>query len=321
MLIAQAPLRVSLFGGGSDLPAFLRHNTGSVLSFAIDRRVFLVGHPFTHRDGIQLKYSKTENVSLPSELEHPIAREVLDRYGIRNFDLAVMADVPAGTGLGSSSSFTVAFLALVRHLCGIPTNPVDLAKEACEIEIEILKEPIGYQDQWASALGGINVLTFEGANVGVESLTLPATKVQELEQRLRLVPAGNPRSASELLKEQSQAIEPGSKAEFITQEMVKLVELGRAAIASDLDSLGPLLHEGWSLKKEVSPSVSSPTIDELYEKALKAGATGGKLLGAGGSGYLALYVPNSKSPEFDSVFPQQLSYHISSTGAGVIHES
>jgi len=321
MLIAQAPLRVSLFGGGSDLPAFLNHNIGSVLSFAIDRRVFLVGHPFTHRDGIQFKYSKTENVSLPSELEHPIAREVLDKYGIRNFDLAVMSDVPAGTGLGSSSSFTVAFLALVRHLCGIPTNPVDLAKEACEIEIEILKEPIGYQDQWASALGGINVLTFEGPNVGVESLTLTATRVQELEQRLRLLPVGNPRSASELLREQSKAIEPGSAAESVTQEMVKLVELGRIAVAFDLDSLGPLLDQGWSLKKEVSPSATSPEIDALYLKALNAGATGGKLLGAGGSGYLALYVPSGVSTDFDSAFPQQMSYHISSTGAGVIHES
>lgn len=321
MLIAQAPLRISLFGGGSDLPAFLTHNTGSVLSFAIDRRVFLVGHPFTHREGIQLKYSKTENVSLPSELEHPIAREVLDRYGIRNFDLAVMADVPAGTGLGSSSSFTVAFLALVRHLCNIPTSPIDLAKEACAIEIEILKEPIGYQDQWASALGGINVLTFEGSTVGVESLALSPTRVQELEKSLRLVPVGSPRSASELLKAQSNAIAPGSKAESVTQKMAKLVELGRAAISSDLDSLGPLLDQGWSLKKEVSPSVTSPEINAVYARALNAGATGGKLLGAGGSGYIALYVPSEKLTEFDSVFQQQLGYHISSTGASVIHES
>ena len=321
MLIAQAPLRVSLFGGGSDLPAFLKHNLGSVLSFAIDRRVFLVGHPFTHREGIQLKYSRTENVSLPHELEHPIAREVLSRYGIRNFDLAVMADVPAGTGLGSSSSFTVAFLALVRHLCNIPTNPVDLATEACDIEIGILKEPIGYQDQWASALGGINVLTFEGSEVGVESLTLSATRVHNLEQRLRLLPVGSPRSASELLKAQSSSIAPGSKVESVTQEMVKLVELGRTALTADLDSLGPLLDQGWSLKKEISPSVTSPEIDLLYAKALNAGATGGKLLGAGGSGYLAVYVPTDAAIDFDALFPEQLSYHISAAGAGVIHES
>ena len=128
MLIAQGPLRVSLFGGGSDLPAFLNANEGAVLSFAIDRRVFIVGHPFTHREGIVLKYSKSEDVRSASDLQHPIAREVLTRYGVTDIDIAVMSDVPAGTGLGSSSSFTVAFLAFVRHACGIPSTPVDLAR-------------------------------------------------------------------------------------------------------------------------------------------------------------------------------------------------
>ena len=135
MLISQGPLRVSLFGGGSDLPAFLESNEGAVLSFAIDRRVFIVGHPFTHRAGIVLKYSQSEDVESATELKHPIAREVLSRYGVTDIDIAIMSDVPAGTGLGSSSSFTVAFLAFVRNLCGLISTPEDLAREACDIEI------------------------------------------------------------------------------------------------------------------------------------------------------------------------------------------
>ena len=191
MLIAQGPLRISLFGGGSDLPAFLANNDGAVLSMAIDRCVYIAGHPFTHRDGILLKYSKTEDVPSPDALQHPIAREVLGRYNINNVDLAVMADVPAGTGLGSSSAFTVAFLSLVRQLKGLPSTPVDLAREACEIEIDVLREPIGYQDQWASALGGINVLRFSASEVQVERAAVDASTVRSLENNLHLIAVGS----------------------------------------------------------------------------------------------------------------------------------
>ena len=313
MLIAQGPLRVSLFGGGSDLPAYLDHNEGAVLSFAIDRRIFLAG--------ILLKYSKTEDVPAPKELQHPIAREVLTRYDVSDIDIAVMADVPAGTGLGSSSTFTVTFLAFVRHLCGIPTSPVDLAREACEIEIDVLKEPIGYQDQWASALGGINVLRFAGREVRVENLSLRATGIISLEQNLHLIPVGSPRSASELLKRQGGGISSGSKAEGLTSRMVDLVEQGRRALLTDTDAIGPLLDEAWALKREVADGVSNPEVDEVYARGRVAGATGGKLLGAGGSGYLAFYVPEQSLEQFTAQFPKQLGFQITSQGAGIIHES
>lgn len=321
MLIAQGPLRVSLFGGGSDLPAFLEHHDGAVLSFAIDRRVFIIGHPFTHREGIVLKYSKNEDVSTPGELQHPIAREILRRYNINNIDIAVMSDVPAGTGLGSSSSFTVAFLAFVRELCQLPSTPVDLAREACEIEIEVLKEPIGYQDQWASALGGVNVIRFHGKEVSVESVGLDAVSQQELEQNLLLVPVGKPRSASDLLAKQGNSLQPGSSAQNVTRKMVALVDQGKAALASDIDGIGPLLDEAWALKREVANGVSNPEVDAAYELGIKSGATGGKLLGAGGSGYLAFYVPKSRQQQFSEAFPKQLDFSISTQGAGVIHES
>lgn len=321
MLIAQGPLRVSLFGGGSDLPAFLEGNEGAVLSFAIDRRVFIVGHPFTHREGILLKYSQTEDVRQPQDLRHPIAREVLSRYEVTDMDIAVMSDVPAGTGLGSSSSFTVAFLAFVRHACGVPSTPVDLAREACEIEIEVLREPIGYQDQWASALGGVNVIRFAQGDVTVESVGLGAGQIEALESNLHLVPVGEPRSASELLARQGGDVKPGSSAEDTTRKMVALVDQGSRALRGSLDDLGPLLHEAWQLKRTVTEGVSNETVDALYARGIDAGATGGKLLGAGGSGYVAFYVPAEAHEQFARHFPKRLGFRISNQGAGVIHES
>lgn len=321
MLITQGPLRISLFGGGSDLPAFLEANDGAVLSFAINRRVYIVGHPFTHREGILLKYSQSEDVGSAGHLRHPIARVVLERYGVKDIDIAVMADVPAGTGMGSSSSFTVAFLAFVRHLCGVPTSAVDLAREACEIEIEVLREPIGFQDQWASALGGINVLEFSGRDVKVDSLGLGAAEIARLESNLHLVPVGSPRSASELLMRQGSSVGSGSKGEGVTRRMVSLVAQGRDALLTDLDALGPLLDEAWQLKRTVAEGVSNSEVDDLYTRGIGAGATGGKLLGAGGSGYMAFYVPEAAHDEFATRFHERLGFQISREGAGVIHES
>ena len=324
MLIAQGPLRISLFGGGSDLPAFLKRYEGAVLSYAIDKRVYVVGNPFTHRKGILLKYSKTEDVQSPKQLQHPIARVVLERYGLNDFDIAVMSDVPAGTGMGSSSSFTVALLAFARYAKGIPTSSVDLASEACEIEIGVLKEPIGYQDQWSSALGGINVIRFNGPSersVTVEPVAITAHSTQLLEQNLHLVPVGEPRSASELLIRQGSELTEGSRAEQITQRLVKLVEQGQRALVSNVDDLGPLLHEAWSLKREIFHGISSREVDNLYKWGLVAGATGGKLLGAGGSGYLAFYVPAVNAEKFTSKIHTELKFRISSQGAGVLHES
>ena len=324
MLIAQGPLRISLFGGGSDLPAFLERNEGAVLSFAIDKRVYVVGHPFTHRKGILLKYSKTEDVQDPQQLQHPIARVVLERYGLNDMDIAVMSDVPAGTGMGSSSSFTVALLAFARHVKVIPTSSVDLAREACEIEIDVLKEPIGYQDQWASALGGINVIRFKGPSqrsVTVEQVAITAHATEMLEQNLHLVSVGEPRSASKLLAIQGNGLSDGSKALRITQRIVSLVEEGHRALLTHIDDLGPLLQEAWLLKREVAQGVSTSHIDELYARGVAAGSTGGKLLGAGGSGYIAFYVPAENKERFTEVFPNELEFCISSHGAGIVHES
>lgn len=321
MLIAQGPLRVSLFGGGSDLPSFLERNEGAVLSFAIDRSVYIAGHPFTHRSGILLKYSQTEDVNSPHQLQHPIAREVLIRYDVTDVDLAVMADVPAGTGLGSSSAFTVAFLSLVRHLRGFPSTPSDLAKEACEIEIDVLGEPIGYQDQWASALGGLNVLRFSRNSVHVEQLPLPSSTIASLESNIHLIAVGAPRRARTVLADQDSSLTPGSTEEANTRQLVDLVDQGVTALTHNIDDLGPLLAQAWELKRKVAPASTNESVDSLYEQGLACGATGGKLLGAGGSGYLAFYVPTRAHKEFAHRMPEPLEFTISHRGAGIIHDS
>ena len=321
MLIAQGPLRISLFGGGSDLPTFLRNNDGAVLSMAIDRRVYIAGHPFTHRDGILLKYSQTEDVPKPQQLEHPIAREVLARYEVNDVDLAVMADVPAGTGLGSSSAFTVAFLSLVRRMKGLPSTPIDLAREACEIEIDVLNEPIGYQDQWASALGGINVLRFNSTDVHVERAAVDGSTVAALESNLKLIAVGSPRRARSVLADQDSSVVSGSAEESKTRWLAAMVDQGYRALTENIDDLGPLLAEAWDVKKSIATPVSNPDVDALYERGRSAGATGGKLLGAGGGGYLAFYVPPRGRERFEQLMPRALDFRISQHGAGVIHES
>jgi len=321
VLIAQAPLRVSLLGGGSDLPAFLEQAPGSVLSFAIDRRVFLAGHPFTHRSGILLKYSKTEDVESPSDLVHPIARVVLERYGINDIDLAVMADVPAGTGLGSSSSFTVVMLTFAHHLVNKKVTAAETAAEAVEIEVDVLGEPIGYQDQWASAVGGINALHFEGRAVHVEPLQVTKDQVSQLQSHLFLVPVGSPRSASDLLKIQRDSLNESSETFRATCEIRDLVPLGVSAIAKDISALGPLLHQSWEIKRRLGAGISNSAVDEAYERGMNAGATGGKLLGAGGSGYLLFFVPEGKQSQFKASVPKPLDFTIARQGAGIIHES
>ena len=184
-----------------------------------------------------------------------------------------------------------------------------------------MREPIGYQDQWASALGGINLIRFAGGDVEVESIGLTAAQIAQLERNLHLVSVGAPRSASDLLARQQSRVSAGTKAESITRHLVGLVDQGRQALLTSLDDLGPLLNEAWQLKREVSQGVTNPEVDAIYESGMASGATGGKLLGAGGSGYLAFYVPNGASERFTTVFPERLAFTLSKQGAGIIHES
>jgi D-glycero-alpha-D-manno-heptose-7-phosphate kinase len=294
MIVSCAPLRVSFAGGGSDIAAFYRKRRGAVLSCAIAKYSFIVVHPFFNASKYHLKYARTELVDRLDEIQHPILREALRMQGIDpGIEIVSIADIPRGTGLGSSSSFSVALVnALYAHR-RIFVPKERLAHEACVLEIERLDEPIGKQDQYAAAYGGMNLIEFERhGGVTIQPLLLPPTTVAELEGNLMLFFTGSQRDARALLSHQVAAIENDAAVVSRMQHMVDLAyEMRDLLLAGDLDAFGRALHRGWELKRGISAQISTSTIDELYGRALAAGALGGKLAGAGGGGFLLLYCP------------------------------
>jgi D-glycero-alpha-D-manno-heptose-7-phosphate kinase len=296
MIVSCAPFRVSFAGGGSDIAAFYRKAGGAVLSCAIAKYSFVVVHPFFNSSKYHLKYSRTELSDSIDEIQHPIMREALRMHGINpGIELVSVADIPGGTGLGSSSSFSVALInALYAHR-QIFASKDRLANEACLLEIEQLHEPIGKQDQYAAAFGGINLIEFERhGGVTVRPLLLPRATILELEANLMLFYTGSQREAREVLSHQIAAIESDDKVISRMQQMVALAhEMRDLLLAGDLNGFGLALHRGWGLKRGLSARISTSTIDDLYATALDAGALGGKIAGAGGGGFLLLYCPKA----------------------------
>lgn len=291
MIITRTPFRVSLAGGGSDLREFyLRNGYGAVISMAIDKYMYIVIHPYFH-DKIRLKYSKTEDVCSLDEIEHPLIREALRKVHIeRGIEIASFADVPAGTGLGSSSAFTVGLLNALYTFKGQVVSKAELAREACEIEISVLGAPIGKQDQYAVAFGDMNYIQFDSdETVNVTPIVLRQEQRDMLQDRLCLYHVGGQRSARDILAEQKNNLsEP--KRFLATQKMVGLAgELRKMMEIGEMDSVGRILHEGWLLKKSLATGISNTTVDKLYAKFRRYNATGGKLLGAGGTGFLLFY--------------------------------
>lgn len=297
MIITRTPFRVSFVGGGSDLREFYSNNGyGAVVSAAINRYMYIVIHPYFH-DKIRVKYSRTEDVDTIEEIEHPIVRECLKKVQVeRGIEIASFADVPAGTGLGSSSSFTVGLLNALYACKGKVISKERLAQEACEIEIDILGEPIGKQDQYAAAYGNINYIRFnkdETVDVSPILLTEPAKK--RFEESLCMYYVGGERRTSDILSEQKNNILTKVKFHNL-KKMVALADDLRDVLHSEkIDAVGELLHRGWLYKKELASGISNGGIDRLYDAAFKHGATGGKLLGAGGTGFLLLYSDDHES--------------------------
>lgn len=299
MIISRTPFRVSFAGGGSDLPSFYRKSTGAVLSTSIDKYMYIAIHPYFEKNKIQLKYSKTEQVDSIDDIKHPIFREVLKMYGVTGVDLNSIADIPSGTGLGSSSSFTVGLLNAVRAYLGKASSGEKLGELACDVEINRVGSPIGKQDQYAAACGGLNFITFYGdETVNVEKIIMKPEKKQELEDNLLMVFVGGEHSANAILKNQSAAISDMKK--FDTQRhMVKLAyNLKDSLENNNIDDFGRILHENWLLKKSLTSGISTGIVDEMYNKGIEAGALGGKLLGAGGAGFILFYCPKSRQQEF-----------------------
>ena len=298
MIITRSPLRITLGGGGTDLPSYYREYGGFLIAAAIDRYVYVtVLRPFT--PGIFLKYSKLEHVQHVDAVQHPIIREAIRMLDFKTpqLELTTLADIPAGTGLGSSGSFTTALLkALYAHRRRL-LHPGELAELACDIEINRLKEPIGKQDQYIAAYGGITCFRFH-TNDSVEAtpLKLDMDTLFDLEDNLLLFFTGFSRSAGSILKDQQSRTEQADREMIQNLHYVK--ELGllsqRALEAGDPRRFGELMHEHWEHKKRRSGGMSNPQIDEWYELGLANGAVGGKLVGAGGGGFLLFYAEDRK---------------------------
>ncbi len=322
MIISRTPFRVSFAGGGSDLPSYYRQEQGAVLSTSIDKYMYIAIHPFFEKDKIQLKYSKTELVDSFDDIVHPIFREVLKEYNLKGVDLNSIADVPSGTGLGSSSSFTVGLLNAVRAYLGKGTGKERLAELACRVELEKVGSPIGKQDQYAAACGGLNFISFYGdESVTVEKIIMNAEKKRELDDNLYMFYIGGEHSANEILRSQQAAI--SKKDKFDTQRrMVGLAfDLKDSLENNNIDDMGHILHEGWLMKKSLTNGISNGPIDELYDFGLRAGASGGKLLGAGGAGFILFYCPADRKEEFLVKMEgrRQMPFHFDTAGSKIIY--
>ncbi len=292
MIISRTPLRISLVGGGSDLPSFYEQHGGAVLSFSIRKYIYLAMHEYFEPKGYILKYSHVETPETVDQIQHRIIRQVFSDLQVDRVDLSSSADVPTGTGMGSSSAFTVGLLNVCHAYQGRHVSRAALAEQACAVEIEKLGEPIGKQDQYGCALGGINFIEFtRDGTVLHEAVPLSGQQREQLENNLLLFYLGGSRSASEILARQSK--NSASKADVIEnlKFMADQARQLRGDICRDVDVIGEYLKEGWRRKRELAQGISNPLIDNAYERALEAGATGAKLLGAGGSGFLLVYAP------------------------------
>jgi D-glycero-alpha-D-manno-heptose-7-phosphate kinase len=301
MIITQTPFRISFVGGGSDLAAFYERSAGAVLSTSINKYMYISSHAFFESDKIRVKYSQTETVGQVSELKHPILKTILNQFNIKGgLEISSIADIPGGTGMGSSSSFTVGLLHNLHAASNQYASKEQLAAGACNVEINLLGEPIGKQDQYAAAYGGLNLIEFQpNGHVSVQPLNLAKDVLNELEQNLCLYYIGNQRSASAILSEQKKNTADTDKFDGLKQMVQLVYELRDSLMKANLENFGSLMHENWLIKQRLASGISNPLISDLYDLALKNGALGGKLLGAGGGGFMLFYCPKEHQAKLD----------------------
>jgi D-glycero-alpha-D-manno-heptose-7-phosphate kinase len=295
MILVRAPLRVSFVGGGTDLPEFYRQRPGRVISVTIDKFVYVLINPTPLVDKFTVKYQKTEAVDHPSQLEHTRLRAALMDLGIVHSGIEVgsFADLPAKTGLGSSSSFSVALVRGLYAYLHRPLGKAAAAEEASRLEIDLVGEPIGKQDQYAASFGGFNIFQFNpDDSVEVRPVLLDYRKRSLLEDHMLLFFTGVTRPASSVLTEQRSKV--GEHFETYSAMADSVPDFARRVLEGDLEGMARMLHEGWLRKKSLASGVSSSVIDTLYETGLAAGAWGGKILGAGGGGCLLFLTPHPK---------------------------
>jgi D-glycero-alpha-D-manno-heptose-7-phosphate kinase len=323
MILVKTPFRISFAGGGSDLPDFHRRHFGAVVSTTIDKFIYIAIHPYFHNK-IRIKYSQTEDVDTVAQIRHPLVRECLSFHGVEpGMEIASFADVPAGTGMGSSSAFTVCLLHALYALRPLNVTPAQLAAEACRIEIDRVGERIGKQDQYAAAYGGLNYIRFgEDGSVAVEPVECSEQVRADFERHLMLFYIGRERPAGAILSEQSRNMNDSGKFQSVVRMVELAGEFRRSLERGDVSALGELLHEGWMLKSTLASGISNPVIARHYGLARECGATGGKLLGAGGGGFLLVFCRPEKQPAVRQALSdlREMKFTASRQGSTVIYD-
>ena len=335
MLIARAPVRISLAGGGTDLPAYYNQFGGLVINTTIDRYFYVFLRPFHNGEALQIASSDystfyrqdaaatIEDAPLEGTLLLP--RTILRHFGVeQGLSMFLASEIPPGTGLGSSSTVTVAIIKALSTALGQQLSKGDLAELACKIEIEEMGMPIGKQDQYAAAFGGLNEIEFTAQGCRVTALSVPWETSQRLQENLMLFFTGHARNSADILKEQTQASKKSSSGTVEALHRVKamVADVRQSFVSGDLTAFGELLHENWMQKKRFAPGVTNPLIDQSYETAQKLGAVGGKITGAGGGGFLMLYCEQPHQPAvttaLESLGLLRMDFRFDSTGARVL---
>jgi len=322
MIISQTPYRVSFAGGGTDLPSFYQKEMGAVLSVGLSQHMYVTVSP-RFKASTRVAYTKTEIADSIDEIEHTIAREALRMTELgKHLEITTIGDVPSGTGLGSSSSLAVGLINALNAYKGQITSPQQLAEQACQIEIDILKKPIGKQDQYAASYGSLNYIRFHPDNsVDVEPVPYKPETLSELESRTLLLYTAQQRSADDILLRQSAGTQHHDTFSVL-REMRDLADEMRCVISGngDIDQFAELLHMGWKLKKSLGFGISNQRIDDWYSAARKAGAQGGKLLGAGGGGFLLLIAPQEKHQAIRDALgnPREIPFEVDRRGSRII---
>ena len=321
MIITKTPFRVSFCGGGSDMANFYEKYGGCVLSTSINKYCYISIHPYFNENQTLLKYSENELVDEISQIKHKIFRQVLGDMNIHGVEITSTADIPGGTGLGSSSTFTVGLLNTLNCYKGKFVSKNKLAALACEVEIEKLGNPIGKQDQYGAALGGLNFIKFnQDGSVSHEPIMMDGKTYKKLQKNLMMFYTGTTRSANTILAEQTKNITSEDKAKNLLKMCGLAKDMKSALESNDISSFGKILDEGWQLKKELASGIANPAIDEAYEIAMKNGALGGKLLGAGGGGFLLFYCEEEKQAQLKkAVGLKELDFSFERDGTSVIY--
>jgi len=318
MIISQTPLRISFAGGGTDISKFYKKFPGAVVSSTINKYIYItVNKKFDNL--IRASYSKTEFAKHPDKIKHELIRESLKHVGIYSgLEITSISDIPSGTGLGSSSSYTVGLLNALNAYRGIYSNQKDLASDACDIEIKRCHKPIGKQDQYAAAFGGLNFIEFnQNGDINVSPIIIKPKKVAELEENLLLMYMGNTRSADKVLNDQLKQLSKNPDCFIHLKTMADLARsLNKSLSHNDIDQFGEILDQNWQLKRKLSEQISNPHIDNCYKIAKKNGAIGGKVLGAGGGGFLLIYAPSSKHAKIIKALPKLIPTPFSFEGFG-----